>query len=163
LSNVFSETEILNLIGAGFIKLHQPSESFVLVARGHRFLEDECGIDAPRTVASYKENDIARRVRTARLALTAYRAGLNIFTSGLDELAAGSSFFLPSVARGRGRNPWGNTRVAAIGCLGNLLCAVYSLYAKCGRLALSDELRAFTGNIAGLSGHPSIILSGTAT
>ena len=160
LKAVFSETEILNLMGADFIKLHAGSGTLILTIKGHRFLDNECGSAAPNIVPSYRESDIARRVRSASLVLTAYRAGFNVFTTGLEELASTPSLFMPALSRGRGSNPWGNTRVAAIGSLGDLLCAFHHLYPNSGKLAPADEMRAFTGNTAVLHGTPTMFFCG---
>jgi hypothetical protein len=160
LRTVFTETEILNLMGAGLVKAHAGSATLILTINGHRLLDEVCGADAPHVVPSYRESDIARRVRTSKLVLTAYRAGLHIFTTDLKELASGSGFFMPALTRGRGSNPWGNTRVAAIGRMGDLLCAFHNIYPDCGKLAPADELRAFTGNTADLDGNPAMVLCG---
>jgi len=160
LKAVFSDAEVSNLIGAGLIKLHTGSSSLILTGKGQRLLDEECEGDVPHVVPSYRDTDIARRVRTAKLMLTAYRAGIHIFTMGLADLTSGPALFLPSLVRGRGSNPWGNTRVTAIGQMGDLLCAFHNLYPNTGKLVLTDELRAFTGNTSGIRGTPSMILSG---
>lgn len=147
-------------MGAGLVKVHIGSVTLILTINGHRLLDEACGADAPHIVLSYRESDIARRVRTSTLLLTAYRAGLRIFITELKELVPGSGLFMPSLTRGRGSNPWGNTRVAAVGRVGNLLCAFHNVYPDCGKLAPADELRAFTGNTAGLDGNPAMVLCG---
>lgn len=160
LGTVFTETEILNLIGAGFVKVHTGSATLILTINGHRLLDEECGTAAPNIVPSYREGDIARRIRTSRLVMTAYRAGLRIFTTELGELASGPAIFMPAITRGRGSNPWGNTRVAAIGRLGDYLFAFHNLYEDSGKLAPADENRAFIGNTSVLQGNPAMVLCG---
>ncbi len=160
LKTIFSETEILNLMGAGLVKLHSGSASLILTGKGQKLIDEEYGNDIPNMAPSYRDTDIARRVRTAKLILTAYRAGLSVFTMGMEALAAGFAIFLPSLARARGRNLWGNSRIAAVGHIGDLICGFHHVGPDAGRVILADELRAFTANTSGLEGHPATVLCG---
>ena len=50
--------------------------------------------------------------------------------------------------RGRGHNPWGNTRVAALAHLGGLLLDVHYVCSGIGKLCLADELTVFNNQAA---------------
>ena len=63
-----------------------------------------------------------RRLRLASLLLTAYQSGINVYATQPDELAEGNALFLTSAGRGRGLNPWGSTRTAALLHVGELRC-----------------------------------------
>ncbi|MEG2679204.1 MAG: hypothetical protein RR949_04625, partial [Oscillospiraceae bacterium] len=67
---------------------------------------------------------------------------------------------LPSLTRGRGKNPWGNTRVAAIGFLGGATYGFHAIYPDAGRITLADELRAFTANTSGIPGIRHLVFCG---
>ena len=99
---------------------------------------------------AYRETDIQRRLYIARIAVTAFRAGINVFTTGIEELHQEPALFLPSNSRGRGTNPWANTRIAAVAALGGTAYAVHYVRPGIGRLLFSDELAAFTRNISPL-------------
>lgn len=99
---------------------------------------------------AYREADIQRRLHIAGLVLTAYRAGVDVFTSDIGGLSKSPALFLPSNSRGRGTNPWANTRIAAVAALGGRVYAAHYIRPGIGRLLLSDELAAFTRNIAPL-------------
>ena len=60
--------------------------------------------------------------------------------------------FLSTLTREKGSNPWGSTRVAAITHLGDLFCAVHYVCPGIGKLALTDELAAFSNQTARFSG-----------
>lgn len=161
LKAVFSESEILNLVGAGLMKLHSGSASLILTGKGQHLLNEEYGNDIPNMAPSYREIDIARRVRTARLILTAYHAGLQVFTTDMEALTIGSALFLPSLTRARGRNLWGNSRIAAVGRVGDLICGFHNIGSDAGKIIPADELRAFSANTSGVGGNPVMIFSGT--
>lgn len=161
LTAVFSETEISNLIGAGLVKLHTGSASLILTGKGQQLLNEEYGSAVPNAAPSYREPDIARRVRAAKLVLTAYRSGVHVFTTGMEALTTGSALFLPSLARARGSNLWGNSRIAAAGRIGELICGFHNIYPDAGKTILSDELHVFSANTSGMGGRPAMIFSGT--
>ena len=93
-----------------------------------------------------------RRLRLSTLAVTAYRAHIHIFTTGPEELSDSPSLFLTAGARGRGHNPWGSTRVAALAHLGGLLLDVHYVCADIGKLCLADELTVFNNCAARVKG-----------
>ncbi len=151
LGSVFSKAEIANLTGAGFIKKHPGSGSYILAQKGCRLLDGTFKGDIlPQMQRAYRETDIQRRLYIARLVLTAYRAGVHVFTTGIDELGDPPALFLPSNSRGRGANPWANTRIAAVAALGDTAYAVHHVRPGIGKLLFSDELAAFTRNLSTL-------------
>lgn len=125
IDGLFSERDIQNLIALGLIKIHQRSGSFVLTAKGNHLLNETLSIAVPDTPPSYRPAEMLRRLRLSTLAVTAYRAHIHIFTTGPEELSDSPSLFLTAGARGRGHNPWGSTRVAALAHLGGLLLDVH--------------------------------------
>lgn len=114
------------------------------------------GRNLPRRVPafsrSYHKSAIQRRLRISRLALTAYRAGVHIFTTSTEELSASPALFFSSITRSRGSNPWGSTRVAALAHLGELLCSIHYVCPGIGKIALTDELTAFNNQTAAFRG-----------
>ena len=54
------------------------------------------------------------------------------------------------IARNRGSNPWGSTRVAALLHTGDLMCAVHWVSPGIGCVALTDELTAFQNHTAAI-------------
>lgn len=106
----------------------------------------------PDLTKSYHKDAVDRRLRLTNLALTAYNGMVNIFLTAPEELTVSPTMFLSAITRGRGANPWGSTRVAAIAHLGNLLCAVHYVCPGIGKLALTDELTAFFNQTARFSG-----------
>ena len=58
--------------------------------------------------------------------------------------------FLPMIARNRGSNPWGSTRVAALLHTGDLMCAIHWVSPNIGCVALTDELTAFQNHTAAI-------------
>lgn len=141
------------------MKVHTPSQSFLLTGKGQHFL-DRIFPPQLRVLPSYRECDICRHIRTARLVLTAYRAGVSVFHPDIEALSQDAGLFLPSLTRGRGKNPWGNTRVAAIGFLGGVIYGFHAIYPDAGRITLADELRAFTSNTSGIPGARRLVLCG---
>ena len=154
LDGLCTETERCNLLGTGLIKLHRKSGSLILTGKGAAFLQEQFGPHVPGTPPSYRESIIRRRLRLSQIVLTAYRSGIHVFTLHPEDLTEENSLFLPAITRGRGRNPWGNTRMAAISHLGELACAVHYVEPGIGKILLVDELTAFSNNIAFLKSHP---------
>ena len=112
LLRVVSEIELSNLLTMKLIKYHSKSEALILTAEGRRLLTGNIWLtDTPRT---YHTDAVVRRLRLASLLLTAYQSGINVYATQPDELAEGNALFLTSAGRGRGRNPWGSTRTAAL-------------------------------------------------
>ncbi len=102
----------------------------------------------PELAQSYHKDAIQRRLRLAGLILTAYRGYVDPFTTTTENLLHSPSLFLSAVTRSRGANPWGSTRIAAIARLGDLLCAAHYVCPGIGKMALTDELHAFTNQTA---------------
>lgn len=148
ISGVFPDRDIQNLMALGLMKLHRRSGSYVLTVKGNRLLSEVLPIAAPDTPPSYRPDETQRRLRLSGLAVTAYRAHVHIFTTGPEELSSSPSLFLPAIARGKGHNPWGNTRVAALAHLGGLLCDIHYVCPGIGKLSLTDELTAFHNHAA---------------
>ena len=81
--------------------------------------------------------------------LTAYQAGVSVFTTDVSALCE-QAMFLPMIARNRGSNPWGSTRVAALLHTGDLMCAIHWVSPGIGCVALTDELTAFQNHTAAI-------------
>lgn len=143
-----TEAELNNLLFIGFIRQHAKSGAMVLSNRGRSFLQAALSGAVPELAQSYHQDAIQRRLRLARLVLTARRGGTDPFTTSMEELAVSPRLFLSAVTRGRGSNPWGSTRIAAIARLGDLLCAMHYVCPGIGKLALIDELNSFTNQTA---------------
>lgn len=158
LKNLFTGAEIQNLSLMKYIKLHEPSGAVVLTARGNELLDSVFENLPAGTPPSYRPADIGRRLRLSAIAMTAYRGGIDVFQTGIDGLAPGPSLFLPAVARGRGSNPWGNARIAAIAHLGDLSCAFHFVSPGIGKILLTDELTVFSNSIAALKGKRQALI-----
>lgn len=152
------QTDLAVLTAAGLLKQRQGDGVLSLTGKGHQLLEEVYGDIPPKTAQTYHAAAISRRIRLAKLMLTAYRAGLSVFSAQPEELAEPPAFFLPAVARGRGRNPWGNTRIAAIAALDGLLCNIHYVCPGIGKLLLSDELGAFSNNTACLPQKETVLV-----
>ena len=149
LADVFSKVDIQNLELLRLIKLYQPAQAYTLTAAGNRLL-DTAFPKLPAAVApAYKAADTIRRIRQAKLMTTAYQAGVSVFTSDVSALCE-QAMFLPMIARTRGFNPWGSTRVAALLHTGNLMCAIHWVSPNIGCVALTDELTAFQNHTAAI-------------
>ena len=161
---MFSKAEIVNLLGAGFIKKHPGSGACVLTAKGGRLLDDAFkGEILPPMQRGYREADVQRRLHTAHLVLTAYRAGVDVFVTGIEDLNNAPSLYLPSNRRGHGTNPWANSRIAAVAALGEKVYAAHHVRPGIGKLIFSDELAAFTRNISPLKeASPAFLFFGNS-
>jgi len=144
---VATEPERENLAALGLVKRHEKSGALVLTGKGFEFLQTLLG-NIPRPALPYHDYAVQRRLRVSRLAVTAYRAGVDIFKGTPEELAESPSLALSTYTRGRGSNPWGSTRVAAITRLENCLYAMHYVCPGIGKLALMDELAAFSNQTA---------------
>lgn len=80
LSSISTETERENLITLGLIKRHQRSDTLLLTNSGRAFLQAALEGDVPNLTLSYHDAAIERRVRLSSLMMTAYHAGINVFT-----------------------------------------------------------------------------------
>lgn len=118
LNSLSTPVERDNLFDMGLIQFHKKSESFTLTKKGSSFLQKIFTL--PDLTKSYHKDTVDRRLRLTNLALTAYKGAINIFTTTPEELSDAPSLFLSAITRGRGSNPWGSTRVAAIAHLGDL-------------------------------------------
>jgi len=148
LKRMMTETEYENLISLNLIRCHKKSGAVTITKAGRVLLKSVLNKELPELVQSYHENAIQRRLQLARLVLTAYRGTVDVFTSMPEELNSSPSLFLSAVTRNRGSNPWGSTRIAAIAHLGNLICAMHYVRPGIGKLALIDELAAFSNQTA---------------
>ena len=149
LTGVFSKVEVQNLEILCLIKLYCPAQAYMLTASGNRLL-DAAFPKLPAAVApAYKAADTIRRIRQAKLMTTAYQAGVSVFTTDVSALCE-QAMFLPMIARNRGSNPWGSTRVAALLHTGNLMCAIHWVSPGIGCVALTDELTAFQNHTAAI-------------
>ena len=145
---LFPADVIENLLSLKLLRQHCPEQLLYLLTRGNALLDETFTALPPATPPSYKASETLRRSRVSKILLTAYRARLSVFTSSLQALASTGTCFLPTVMRGRGSNPWGSTRIAALLNLGDILYAVHYVCPGIGRLALTDELTAFINNTA---------------
>lgn len=147
LTSAFYKAEVQNLEILRLIKLYSPAHAYTLTAAGNRLL-DAAFPKLPAAVApAYKAADTIRRIRQAKLMLTVYHAGVSVFTTDVSALCE-QAMFLPMIARNRGSNPWGSTRVAALLHTGDLMCAIHWVSPGIGCVALTDELTAFQNHTA---------------
>ena len=157
LADVFSKSEVQNLEILRLIKLYQPAQAYTLTAAGNRLL-DAAFPKLPAAVApAYKAADTLRRIRQAKLMTAAYQAGVSVFTTDVSALNE-QAMFLPMIARNRGSNPWGSTRVAALLHTGNLMCAIHWVSPSIGCVALTDELTAFQNHTASIPAKQCAII-----
>ena len=150
LNSLSTPVEQDNLLSMGLIQFHEKSEAFTLTRKGRSVLQRILLL--PDLTKSYHKDAVDRRLRLTNLALTAYKGDINIFTTAPEELSNSPTLFLSAITRGRGTNPWGSTRVAAIAHLGDLFCAVHYVCPGIGKLALTDELAAFSNQTARFPG-----------
>ncbi len=152
LALAFSDREIKNLMYLGLLKIHSKSGAVVLTTSGATLLKECFSEWLPGFSHCYREELIRRRLRISKVMATAYKADIHTFALKADDLSESPSLFLPSVTRGRGHNPWGNTRTAAVLRLGELSCAVHYVCPGIGFVMLTDELNAFSNNTVHLKG-----------
>ena len=148
LNAISFETERENLIRLGLVRRHAGSGAFALSGSGRLFLQEVLDGKIPQLTQSYHSDAIQRRLRLARMALTSYQGGIDLFTTSTAELSDSPKMFLSAITRSRGSNPWGSTRIAAIAHLGDTLYAVHYVCLGIGKIALTDELTAFTNQTA---------------
>ena len=140
------------MLQLGFIKFNHKTNAVILTVSGMTVLQKAFGQAVPKLTRSYHKTAIQRRLRQSKIAATAYSGGVNLFTIKTEDLANTSSLFLSAITRGQGINPWANTRIAAIAHLGYLFCAVHYVCPGIGKLALTDELTAFSNQTARFPG-----------
>ena len=157
----FEDTTIQNLMSLNLIRLHDTSGFLMLSGQGSRLL-DKYFQDMPTYGRlSYSKADIQRRIRMSKLTLTAYRAHLSIFQTDLFSLSKPNTYFLPGLTRGRGANPWSNSRIAALLRLENTLFAAHYVSPGIGNLLFTDELNAFSNNTSQIPKvHRALIFAG---
>ncbi len=146
---IIPKEELRYLCERGLATFHEKSGAYV-PTRGCRNLV--AGLTVPPTpiqTRNYHEEAIVRRLRTSSIFMTAYRAGVNVFTTTAEELAGSSALFLTAFARNHKSNPWGSSRVVAMAHLGDLLCATFYVCSGIGKITLTDELTA----ISNQAGH----------
>ena len=125
----------------GYLKRHAKSGAYVLTGRGGRLLDTAfSGHKLPQAQRAYREADIQRRLYIARLTVTAFRAGINVFTAGIEDLRKEPALFLPSNSRGRGANPGPTPVSRRWRPWGTRPYAVHHVRPGIGRLLFSDEL-----------------------
>ncbi len=149
LTGVFSMGEVQNLEILRLIKLYLPAQAYTLTASGTRLLEAAFPKLPAAVAPAYKAADTIRRIRQAKVMTTAYQAGVPVFTTDVSALCE-QAMFLPMIARNRGSNPWGSTRVAALLHTGDLMCASHWVSPGIGCVALTDELTAFQNHTASI-------------
>ena len=145
-------TETDSLIALGLIRRHKKSGALIMSKKGVQLLQALFHQNAPHYPPSYHTSIVQRRLRLSKLALTAYCGNVDIFLDRNELLSKSPSMFLSTLTREKGSNPWGSTRVAAITHLGDLFCAVHYVCPGIGKLALTDELAAFSNQTARFSG-----------
>lgn len=137
-----TETERGNLAFLALIKRHERSGTLTITAYGKTLLHTILEGAVPDQTFSYRQDIIQRRVRLSLLLMTAYRAGINVFTTKANSLSGQDAFFLTAVTRNRGHNPWGSARVGAIAHLGGIYYAAHYVCPGIGCMAVNDELSA---------------------
>lgn len=150
LRRLITETEMHNLVTLGFIKEHPKSHALIPTCKTVDLLQGVFDGAVPEVVRVYSPPLIERRLRLSQIAVTFYRGGVTPFLLSREELLQPPALFLPSVARGRGQNPWGSTRIAGIAYLGEQTLAVHYVCPGIGRLILNNELVAFNNQTAAL-------------
>ena len=146
----FPESVFSNLIACGLIRKHRTSGALLLTAEGHSLLESIFSDLPENTPLVYKSADTLRRIRLSSVMLTAYRAGLTVFTTELSDLHKQNTYYAPSLMREKGKNPWSNSRIGGILHLGDWLFAAHYVCPGIGVLLLNDEVNSFINNTAKL-------------
>lgn len=157
LTGVFSMGEVQNLEILRLIKLYLPAQAYTLTASGTRLLEAAFPKLPAAVAPAYKAADTIRRIRQAKVMTTTYQAGVPVFTTDVSALCE-QAMFLPMIARNRGSNPWGSTRVAALLHTGDLMCASHWVSPGIGCVALTDELTAFQNHTASIPAKQRAII-----
>ena len=142
LNGVSTKEERENLMTMGFIKTHERSGTLLLTNKGRAFVELLLNGVIPGLRISYHDAAIERRLRLSELVLTAYYAGVDVFTTSVGGDGERPSLLITSITRNHGHNPWGSARVGAIAHLGGIYYAAHYVCPGIGRMAVNDELAA---------------------
>ena len=142
LNGVSTKEERENLMTMGFIKTHERSGTLLLTNKGRAFVELLLNGVIPGLRISYHDAAIERRLRLSELVLTAYYAGVDVFTTSVGGDGERPSLLITSITRNHGHNPWGSARVGAIAHLGGIYYAAHYVCPGIGRMAVNDELSA---------------------
>ena len=135
-----------NLVLLKLIKRHRPKGFVSLTAKGNALVVRTTQ-DLPEHIQlPYRSPNVERQVRSSRVYLTAYSAEVPVFTKNLSALAEKDGHYLASFMRGKGANPWSNSRIATLLRLGDTLYAAHYVCPGIGELLLTDELNAFNNN-----------------
>ena len=146
LRRVFDVNTINNLKSARLIRSSKVQKSLTLTAKGNQLLE-ELTQNIPENIRhAHTAADTLRRIRVSAIITTAYQAGLDVFTTGVEALEENRALYLTALMRGKGANPWSNSRIAALLRLGDTLYAAHYVCPGIGELLLTDELNAFNNN-----------------
>jgi len=142
----FDANTVSNLQSLKMIRPSKVQRALTLTTFGNQFL-DQHFQDVPANVRlAHTAADTIRRIRVSRVTMTAYQAGLSVFTTELNALDRSGAYFLPMLMRGKGANPWSNSRIAALLRLGGTLYGVHYVCPGIGDMLLVDELNAFMNN-----------------
>lgn len=122
-SQVFDTMRIQFLVQLGLVNMTRNGQSLRLREKGWRFIR-YLGYPYHKD-AKYKSLH-ERRVEIARILLTFWRAGFQVFACSLEDLGA-SQVFLSSMAARRGRSSdiWGGAVFRGLARIGQSACACY--------------------------------------
>jgi len=148
LRGLLTQIELSNLLSLRLIKPYSSGAAYALTSGGVNFLSGFFPDAIPKYTQSYHKEAVQRQLRVSEIVYTAYRAGVDVFTLSTEGLLNSPALFLSSVTRGRGANPWGSARVAALAHLGDMVCAIHYVCPDIGKIAVMDELSAFTNQTA---------------
>lgn len=137
---VADKVDIENLAFLGYLKQHASSGADIITAKGKTFLDVVLSGQLPSIKQPYHQQAVVRRIKLARLLITAYQAKVNIFTTHPEDLSECPSLFSSSITRERGFNPWGSTRTAAMLHLPDLIAALHYVEPNIGNIAFVDEI-----------------------
>ena len=143
-----TEAELVALAAFGLIKQHESSGALIITAQGRKMLDAILCGNLPNIKQPYHQAAIERRLRLSRLTITAYQAGVNVFTAYAEELSASPAMFLSCITRDRGINPWGSTRVAALLHLPDFVASMHYVAPGIGRIAFVDEVNVLVNQSA---------------
>ncbi len=94
LHKLLSETEYENLASLKLIRRHTKSGAVVLTKEGTSLLKAIYKGGIPQNSQSYRPAMILPRLRLSKVVLTAYRGGVNPFTTSIEELSSPPGMFL---------------------------------------------------------------------
>lgn len=149
---VIPEEELRHLCERGLVTFHEKSGAYVPTRGCRNLVANLTTPPTPIQTRNYHEEAIARRLRTSSIFMTAYRAGISVFTTVAEELARSPVLFLTAFARNHKSNPWGSSRVTAMAHLGDLLCAIFYVCPGIGKITLTDELAAISNQAGRFKG-----------